>query len=1046
MITQSCLIKSRPSVHRKNTVHSIFASQALNKASHAKLVYADECLSFAKLHRHSDDLARFLLHKDIQIENLVAVLMDRSIEAVMSQLGVLKSGGAYLPLSPTDYPLARIQVILEDAQVNYVITQKKYKALVESLQVALGRELIVFFTDDQNDIAANEDVRPRLDEVQIEPDNLAYVMYTSGSTGKPKGVMISHQNIISSVRDTAYLNASHTDVILHAAPISFDAATFEIWGALLNGLDLHIIPDHIVHDFNTFADYIRHRPISIAWLTSALCNLLIDTRPDFFEFLSQLMVGGEALSAKHINQLRSRYPNLKVRNNYGPTENTIFSTSFLIEKNYESNIPIGSAITQKRAYILNEKLGRVPPGTSGILYVAGEGLARGYLNLPLETREKFIDDPFYKGERMYFTGDLCRYNAEGEIEYLGRIDDQVKLLGHRIELGEIETVLNSAEQVNQAVVLHKAVDTKIKYLAAYVDCVEEELEAVKAQLKAKLPHYMIPTYFEVLNDFPINTNGKLDRKAMLAWPVKARNEIELNNGLTQQTVQQTVLATCCEILNLQAISPDQNFFDLGGDSILGTKLIISLEQKLSISLPLSVLYAHPDMVDFIQCIQHTCINDQLTPFSIGASDKKVSGQDSANSLNLSQDAVLGFDIKLNGRTVHKGPNLRQETGHIFLTGATGFFGSFLLKDLLNTTQATIHCLVRANNNLSAQQRIVETLTKYNIPLSRADKNRIVAMPGDLTKPCLGLETLQFNELANTMDLIFHNGASVNYVDSYHTLKQPNVFGSHEVIRLSCLQRIIPLHYVSSVSVFETLGFFSGREMIYESDSLDASESYVRLGYSQSKWVAEKMMGNARAKGLPINIYRSGYIMGHAETGVSNTTDHIARYIAGCIEMGSAPILEEYASLAPVDQLSAALSYIATDSLAKGETFHLCNPTFVTVGEIYQKIKNFGFPLELVSYTQWKERLKVVPETNPLYPLLSLHIHSAPDHELTLPELYERNTRFDCQHLLTALEGSGLEIGLNDPNIFERWLNCYVQEGLISGQTFARLNAFKTQVF
>lgn len=995
-------------------------------------------MTYQMLDQISDGVASTLLHQQIRIESLVAVLMERSIDAVASQLGILKAGGAYLPLAPCDFPLERIHTIFADAQVDYVVSQKKHQPLIAQLEKKLGRQLACIYIDEQLEIAANNEKNTLLDQVQVEPDNLAYVMYTSGSTGKPKGVMITHRNIVSVVKDTNYVDFCQTDAVLHAAPISFDAATFEIWGALLNGLDLHVIPEQIVHDFDALTDYVRNRPISIAWLTSALFNLLTDTRPDFFEFLRQLMVGGEALSARHINRIRARYPHLKIRNNYGPTENTVFSTSFLIEKSYDDTIPIGSPITGRRAYILDEHLNVVRQQATGLLYVAGEGLARGYLNLPLETLGKFVPDPFFKGERMYATGDLCRYNVDGDIEFIGRLDDQVKVSGHRIELGEIEAVLRACSSatpaIKQAVVLYKELGANIKGLAAYIDHgdrdgerddirLEQNLAQIKENISATLPPYMIPGYFETVDRFPINTNGKIDRKAMQSWPLKSRYDPDSHDRNTRETV----LAACRWALNLEKIDSAQSFFDLGGDSLSGTSLIVELEQLLEVSLPLSVLYETPVIDDFVHRIE-TC--------------SESSGQTFTNESrphSLARDARLDFDIALNGRTVHT-PDSDRFPVTIFLTGCTGFFGAFLLKELLSTTAATIHCLVRADNESHALTRICDTFKKYKIPLSIAEQTRLVGIPGDLTKANLGMSETKFATLSNTIDLIFHNGAVVNYVDSYSTLKQPNVFGTQEVIRLSCLQRIIPVHYVSSISVFETLGFFTGREMIHETDSVDSSERYVKLGYSQSKWVAEKMMENARDKGLPINIYRSGYIMGHSETGVSNTTDHIARYIAGCIEMGSAPILSEYASLAPVDQLSQAFAHIALNSVNQGNTYHLCNPVFVTVGDIYQKIQDFGFPLELISYAEWKQRLKTIPDTNPLYPLLSLHIHAAPDHQLTLPELYEHNSRFDCSQLISALAGSGIDISLDDSAIFERWLHNYVEAGLISSETFKTIES------
>ena len=1026
----------------QQTIPSLFMAHEKKNQRHAKIFYEDMSLSFSELDQVSNSATRFLLSKHIKSEDLVCVLMTRSIEAIAGQLGILKAGGAYLPISPDDFPEERIRTIFDDAQVKFVVTLREHQHLVNKLQKKRGHKFSCFYLDEKRDDKAEltdwKDKATLIPSQPVKPDNLAYVMYTSGSTGKPKGVMVTHKNIISSVKDTDYVNFGKNDAILHAAPISFDAATFEIWAALLNDLDLYIVPEAVVHDFKAFSDYVRNRPISIVWLTSALFNLLADSRPDFFEYLRQLMVGGEALSPKHINLIRSRYPHLKIRNNYGPTENTVFSSSFLIEKNYENNIPIGHAINKKRAYILNENMEIAAPNTKGILYVAGEGLARGYLNLPKETLNTFIPDPFVKGEKMYDTGDLCRYNINGEIEFIGRMDDQVKISGHRIELGEIEAAICTCPQVKQAIVLYKHLGVKIKGLAAYIvpnlekTHTNHDLGSIKAYLADKLPQYMIPSYFETLESFPITTNGKIDRKVINAWPLKSKNTATHH----KQNIEKTVLSSCKHLLNLTEIKAEDCFFDLGGDSLLGTSLIINLEQVLGIVLPLQTLYENPIILDFINCIKAISNSNEKPPHK-----KYLQEQ---HSQTLAQDAALDFDIHLNEQIPSVVSDMSEESSNIFLTGATGFFGAFLLKELLKTTKAMIHCLVRANDIVHAYTRILDTLKKYKISISSTEANRIIGIPGDLAQSNLGLSEAKFTTLAQTMDMIFHSGAAVNYVDPYSKLKPTNVFGTHEIIRLSCHQipfhkNSIPIHYISSISVFETLGFFTGRDVVFENESVDISESYVRLGYSQSKWVAEKLMENARAKGLPINIYRSAYIMGYSETGVSNTTDHIARYIAGCIEMGCAPILNECASLTPVDQVSRALCHIALHAKyqqkTQGQTYHLCNPTFISVTEIYQQIQNFGFPLKLITYDEWKEQLKTIPNTNPLYPLLSLHIHSAPNHDLTLPELYERNTRFDCTNLLNALAGSGIQLGLNNTEVFERWLNNYVEAGLISEQSF-----------
>ena len=1013
---------------QQSSLVSLFKGHAERLESPARVYYEEQCLSFAELDLASDNIAAYLLAHDLPEGALVSVLLPRSPEVIISQLGILKAGGAYLPMSPEDFPIERIASIYEDAVVCFVITESRYQPICQALRKKLGRSFHYLLIDQPQAHSVREtsntnrrkrDSQKNDSEQQTlaENDRLAYVMYTSGSTGKPKGVMITEQNIIHSVADTDYFTLEQGDAFLHAAPISFDAATFEIWAALLNGKDLYIVPEKIVHQLDAFSDFVNSRPVTIAWLTSALFNLLADTRPAFFASFKQILVGGEALSARHINLIRQGYPGLILRNNYGPTENTIFSTSLVIDRYYSSNIPIGRPVRHKRAYILNEHFEPLSCGQEGELFVAGSGVSPGYLNLADETRARFLPDPFNPGQRMYATGDICRYNDHGDIEFIGRKDKQVKISGHRIELGEIESVLQACSGVRSAVVLYKAVNSAVKGLVAYLTGEQIDILKLKPQLADKLPSYMIPLHFEVIHSLPLTVNAKVDRQLMQNWPLKSA----ILSNLPLAGIDETLKQACLRVLGIESLEGKENFFELGGDSLSGTSLVIELEQQLGTSIPLQMLYEHPCIADLSQALAQ-------------AMTGQASGQ-TGTHLSLANEAQLPESIRRGNRKIHQCPDLRAADANILLTGATGFFGAFLLKELLETSAGRIHCLVRARDARHAKQRLLETFREYRIPVSTRQIERIVGIAGDLSQTELGLSTEQHRFLANNMDVIFHNGAAVNYVDTYATLKGPNVIGSQEILKLASHSRMIPLHYISSVSVFETLGFFTGRRFIYETDTVDISEHFVRLGYSQSKWVAEKLMQNAREAGLPVNIYRSGYIMGHSETGVSNTTDHIARYIAGCIEMGCAPILQEYASLAPVDQLSRALCHIALKGEVQAKTLHLCNPDFISVDELYRKIHSAGFPLELMSYSRWKEKLKQVPSSNPLYPLLSLHVHPAPDHQLTLPELYEHNTRFDCADFLAELKDSGIRINLHDPDLFERWLQDYLRQGLISKATF-----------
>lgn len=438
---------------------------------------------------------------------------------------------------------------------------------------------------------------------EVTADNLAYVIYTSGSTGQPKGVEIPHRGIVRLVCGTDYASFESSEVFLQLAPISFDAATFEIWGALVHGAKCVLFPESISSPEELGA-FLRQHGVSTLWLTSSLFNSIIDQAPQALRGIRQLLIGGEALSVAHIQRALTLLPNTQLINGYGPTESTTFTCCYAIPKELNQNlfsIPIGRPIGNTEVYICDARLNLAPIGVCGELYIGGAGLARGYLNRSEVTAEKFIANPFNSepGARLYKTGDLARYRADGNIEFLGRIDNQVKIRGFRIELGEIESVLAQHPGVQEAVVLAREDSPGDKRLVGYVVSISQELSTrtLKNYLKEKLPEYMVPSAFVFLQALPLTPNGKIERRALPA-PEQLRPEIGESYVAPRTPVEELLANLWAEVLDVEKVGVHDNFFDLGGHSLLAVEAVNLIQRRIGQTVRTSLRLLKPPRAPF----------------------------------------------------------------------------------------------------------------------------------------------------------------------------------------------------------------------------------------------------------------------------------------------------------------------------------------------------------------------------------------------------------------------------------------------------------------
>ncbi|WP_346940654.1 amino acid adenylation domain-containing protein [uncultured Clostridium sp.] len=574
---------------KDKTIHELFEEQVEKTPNNIAVVFEDKRLTYRELNEKSNGIARVLRDKGVKADSIVGIMAEKSLEMIIGIMGILKAGGAYLPID-SSYPQERIEYMLKDSN-SEILLSTVY--ILEEKEINLDGQVIDISNKD-----IFSDTLSNLEKINSSGD-LAYVMYTSGTTGKPKGVMCEHKNAIRLVKSTNYIEFKNKDKILQTGSMVFDASTFEIWGALLNGIELYLAKSESIVSPELLKDIIIKNNITILWLTSELFNQLVERDVSIFKKLKYLLVGGDVLSPKYISLVKRECKDLQIINGYGPTENTTFSTTYLIEKEYGSNIPIGKPIANSKTYIVDKNYRLMPVGVYGELCVSGEGLARGYLNRPELTAEKFVDNPFEIGRKMYKTGDLARWLPDGNIEFLGRIDNQVKIRGFRIELGEIENILLQHEEIKEAVVMVK--ENKEKYICVYVLSEKEISELnLKSYLKKCLPNYMIPAYFIKVEKMPLTHNGKLDRRAL----PEPKLEINLNEyEAPRNGIEEKLSKIWSEVLGVSKVGINSNFFDLGGHSLKATVLMSKIHKELNREIPLKELFKSPTIKELSKYLE-----------------------------------------------------------------------------------------------------------------------------------------------------------------------------------------------------------------------------------------------------------------------------------------------------------------------------------------------------------------------------------------------------------------------------------------------------------
>jgi amino acid adenylation domain-containing protein len=574
---------------REKCVHQLVELQASRQPNALAVVYGEKQISYGELNRRANRLAHYLRAHGVGLEIRVGVLMERSANWIVALLGILKAGGVYVPLDGS-YPAGRLRFMVEDAEIRLLLTQ--------SGQPRIEASEVVFLDQDWEWLESESTENP---ENFTQAEDLAYLMYTSGSTGQPKGVGVPHRAINRLVRNTNYVKFDESDRVAQISNASFDAATFEIWGALLNGSRVVVLEKETALSPKELKKQLVEHEISAMFLTTALFNQTALSRPEIFASLKYMIFGGDTADPRAVHRVLGEGRPEHLVNAYGPTENTTFTTWYDAQESDigARMIPIGQPLSNTEVWVLDQQSRMVPVGVPGELCIGGDGLARGYIRRPELTAEKFVPHPYSRnaGARLYRTGDLVRYREDGNIEFLKRMDQQVKVRGFRVELGEIESTLNQYRAVMESIVVdRKDSSGDIRLIAYFVPEVGVEPTSLELLtfLQEKLPSYMLPSAFMAIKEIPLTPNGKVDRRAL---PAPEQIEVSTAGFIAPRTeMEQLVAEIWCEILGITQVGADSNFFDLGGHSLLATRVMNRIRERCGVELPLRVLFEFPTVV------------------------------------------------------------------------------------------------------------------------------------------------------------------------------------------------------------------------------------------------------------------------------------------------------------------------------------------------------------------------------------------------------------------------------------------------------------------
>ncbi|GFF22620.1 putative nonribosomal peptide synthase [Aspergillus udagawae] len=962
-----------------------------------------QSLTYEELHLKALELARTLTQGTFKAQERVGIIVQHGLLDAVTQVAIIYAGGTCVPL---DALLPDQQIIdrLKRLGTRHVLVDEaNSKRNLPFMLLPVGE------LRQQSSCHMTETKTVKL-PVPTTLAHCTHLIHTSGTTSEPKAVQIAARSIVHVAHHAPYEPVHKSDVVGHGNNTSFDVSLFDIWGALSRGAAIGVLSKATLLDIPVLGAAIRRLGITIMAITAPLVNLAATTHPATFQPLRCVLMGGEAVNLHAMKAILTAGPPKHLMNAYGPTECCVYCLTHEItmEDVRAGHVSIGIPIGRNVCCVCDEEGRRVAVGEEGELLVGGPGVSPGYIDQAEKNAKAFIHvagmiDPT-TGEpfRMYRTGDRVRLRSDGEYDFLGRHDHQVKIRGYRVELPAVESALMKTGHFSEGFAMR--IDSKEEgagaALVAFVvlhdkanrNAVEESMKA----MRAALPEYMVP-HIEVVPEIPLNAHAKVDRrrledmyherreKHICAVHRDVRKNTSVNTREHLAQLWATILATPAS-----DYSDDDDFFALGGTSLQASLLITRVRQQFRAEISLLTLYDHStlgQLASLIDLNRGTSMETIRRDCDLWIADTK-----------------LGDDLEL-----PLGPvvDWRRDTeGRVFLTGATGFVGSFLLAALLAMPDVRqVGCLVRAPNAAIGLERLCGALAKYNL-WQDAFLPKLLPLPGSLEDAWLGMDEERFCEIAHWASVVFHLGARVNYTQPYSLHRPANVIGTLNIARFSVTGRIKGLHYCSSISCFGPTGFMTGAKTVYEDGPLLAHLDALPYdhGYAQSQWAADELLQRLVRRGFPIAVYRPGFVTGDRKTGACNPDDFFSRLIRASVDLRCYPDLpNQRKEFVPVDYVVDAMVHISASVFSLGHSFHLLPRRAVSIDmtECMELVaRASGVVIKCVNYEEWIERLSASSHASlqPLLPMLAEKVHNG----LSRWELYENMPTYDDTNTRRAL--------------------------------------------
>ncbi|MBV1910616.1 MAG: thioester reductase domain-containing protein [Kangiellaceae bacterium] len=875
---------------------SFLSTLALNVEKYPKLIAVSEHngkqLSYEELWRQALNVSYILNKEGCKKNQLVAIQIRKSCDFVVAIIGTWLARCSFMILDP-DQPESRLEFMCEEAQPHYLLFG------VENGPVRCAAFCIcINDLDDKPKIndhnSSSADFRNK-----IVNDDQAYLLFTSGSSGQPKGVRVAHRGIFNVIQEQIEefkLLSGNKSLWLHS--IAFDASISDIGTALLSASELCIIPSYTPKSTRELLDYIKQLQIDFLDIPPALLQWMKpESCPDC---LKTIVVGGEVCSVETLKNW-ANYKRVIVV--YGPTEATICTSMIVVDSKNWSNNGIGYPLKNVE-YSIKSTLGG--PHNEGELLIGGGGVALGYLNRRELEASKFI---VHEGKRFYQTGDLVRKNSDLSFEFLGRTDRQIKINGKLVAPEEVESCLLSHPWIkNVAVVPWEK--GEIKSLIAYCETHDDistkdkqELEpALRSFLKQKLPSWMVPAKICQLETLPFNQNQKVDISVLESLSEKNKHDVKKFNEYNWSSKIYNIFS---KVLEQSSIDMNADCFELGVDS-MSVVAILSMAEYQGIPLTAELLYRYKSINNIVEQLMANSEN---------------SYSQSSNRLTVEANKELS---KIDTTNLNKN-ELTQGNHNILLTGATGFYGAYILWELLRNTQSTIHCLIRGEYSI-ARERLITAMIQHGFCIDKSDWKRINLFSGDLVKHNFGLSNAQWKALTNTVDTIYHCAANISILKPYEDLKSTNVEGTRRAIEFATQGKKKALHYVSTLSVFVDT---TPKPLVCRESDMLLEPVDVYGGYAQSKWVAEKMLHLFSKQIHKLSIYRLGLLTGNLKNCKAPPQDWFSLILRGGAIPEEANSGEQFFDFTPVDYAAKALVYISLAKTKGIETFHIANTTPVS---------------------------------------------------------------------------------------------------------------------